>query len=581
MSLQVWLPLTQDLRQQGLSTGSITSSNASFDTNGKLGGCYVFSGVDNAIGVGNLSTMTSTDFTFTCWFYHDDTWSSKSWETIFGGPSGFELQAKNSSTNSPVIYLYSWGKGNFTYELNKWNHLAMVRTASDTKIYLNGELKITGSAGSIPNGNYFVGSWRDATSQNFKGKMCDVRIYDNALSPQEIKEISKGLVLHYPLNDNNLESTVNIFSTTNNGSGIAVDCTSTTMTGYHPNQNVTLSLDTMLNGLPCIRCNTEQTSSTPGIELCYNWQVEQNTNYTFSAWIESNCAAGLSAYQIKNTTYKAHPNPEFVSVTFNSGTNTVIRFFLFIIASNTVSGQYAKISHPQLEAKDHVTGFTTSERLNPIVYDTSGYLRNGIINRVLEIKEDTPKYKLSTYFDNDTSDTTHPSQKIYITNEDVGLKSMSQFTISAWFKQINFNRGGKITTSAPTSTNDYYATSGVDDYDAQIHFRTTDNSVVTISGFYNKANEWDHIVFTFDGIDVKEYLNGELKETKSFSSAKTIDISHLTIGASNAGGVSRCYKGYVSDYRIYATALSADDIKSLYQNEAAFDDQGNLLGPIR
>lgn len=76
----------------------------------------------------------------------------------------------------------------------------MVRTTSETKVYLNGELKITGSTGSIPNGNYFVGSWRDATSQNFKGKMCDVRIYNNALSPQEIKEISKGLVLHYPLN---------------------------------------------------------------------------------------------------------------------------------------------------------------------------------------------------------------------------------------------------------------------------------------------------------------------------------------------------------------------------------------------
>jgi hypothetical protein len=73
MSLQVWLPLTGDSRQQGLSDVTISNNNATFDTNGKLGGCYVFNGVDNAIGVGNLSTMTTADFTFTCWFYHDDT----------------------------------------------------------------------------------------------------------------------------------------------------------------------------------------------------------------------------------------------------------------------------------------------------------------------------------------------------------------------------------------------------------------------------------------------------------------------------------------------------------------------------
>lgn len=40
----------------------------------------------------------------------------------------------------------------------------------------------------------------------------DVRIYDHCLSPKEVKEISKGLVLHYPLNDAYLEETSNLFT---------------------------------------------------------------------------------------------------------------------------------------------------------------------------------------------------------------------------------------------------------------------------------------------------------------------------------------------------------------------------------
>ena len=72
-------------------------------------------------------------------------------------------------------------------------------------IYINGlkenEIVIDSNSITYTNADYFrVGS---ITSGNaFNGKICDVRVYDHALSPLEVKQISQGLILHYPLNNN-------------------------------------------------------------------------------------------------------------------------------------------------------------------------------------------------------------------------------------------------------------------------------------------------------------------------------------------------------------------------------------------
>ena len=201
-----WCPHTSDSLYTSLGLDSITESDCSgLSNNGtKIGGllsstnpvsiryesCYDFDGSTGSIQIPNLSTLVpSGEFTMNCWIYHDNTWSSKTWETIFGGPSGFELEAKNSSTNSPVLYAYSWGKGSVTYELNKWNMITMTRNASEAKFYINGELKITGSAGTIPSGNYFVGAWNTSSQQNYKGRISDFRLYSTVLSVEDIKEL--------------------------------------------------------------------------------------------------------------------------------------------------------------------------------------------------------------------------------------------------------------------------------------------------------------------------------------------------------------------------------------------------------
>lgn len=155
----------------------------------------------SAIAIGNLSTIVPEgNFTFNIWFKKiTGEWSSKSWETILGGPSGFELEGKMQSTQQAYIHPYSWGGGSTSnpnnysiqYSLDEWHMLTMVRTTSNSKFYLDGKLKVTGSAGSIPSGSYFIGAWQTAAKQNYRGQLSDASIYATALSADDVLELYK------------------------------------------------------------------------------------------------------------------------------------------------------------------------------------------------------------------------------------------------------------------------------------------------------------------------------------------------------------------------------------------------------
>ncbi len=175
-------------QNNGTRTGTFTWNN-----NTPSGGLYpvstVFNGSDNAIQTPNLTTIISDRFyTISCWVYKSVI-GSKNYQTIYGGPGGFELEMRNTSSTDPAFRLHNWGGVTTPYEFNKWYHFCFVHTDTDCKLYLNGELKITGSSAGIPSGNYFVGAWNTSTGQNFDGLMSDFRIYATALSANDIKSL--------------------------------------------------------------------------------------------------------------------------------------------------------------------------------------------------------------------------------------------------------------------------------------------------------------------------------------------------------------------------------------------------------
>lgn len=93
------------------------------------------------------------------------------------------------------------------------------------------------------------------------------------------------------------------------------------------------------------------------------------------------------------------------------------------------------------------------------------------------------------------------------------------------------------------------------------------------------SNEWTHIGFTKSGNTCKIYRNGTLYSTNTFSgTAPTFtDGNGVGIGCFHYSSNIYPYYGNISDFRIYATALSDDDMKRLYSTAASISNTGVMM----
>ena len=229
MSLQVWLPLNGDLYNQGLGDCSITANaGATFYNDGKIG---------KAINLNKRVNLTSNAIanlsTFSIAFWAKTLPSSTltgDWMDLIGftdvstgGTTGqFRFETRYSSGQTQVgvhwhdnatnaLINSAWTPS--PQERSVWHHYCVVIKKNEyVKSYLDGVLNTTYTTNL--GGGYLRGDFWIGETNNIEGAMNDVRIYDHALSPKEVEEIAKGLVLHYKL-----DRSTNLAPTTYNYSG--------------------------------------------------------------------------------------------------------------------------------------------------------------------------------------------------------------------------------------------------------------------------------------------------------------------------------------------------------------------------
>lgn len=599
MSLKIWLPLTKDLRNQGLDNVTVTNNGATFNADGKLGGCYSFGTSNSYITIDSAPLKTFTEFSFACWV-KIISWNTN-YSTIFAIKNSTGVSWNNlifsllrDSSSSTLCFNISNGS-NYTsnscrteaLSLNTWYHITCTYKNGQIKLYQDGNIVSTYNTSVVPNFNSIVNLWIGKSNENSyqsNNLLNDIRIYDHCLSPFEVKQISQGLVLHYPLADIYVEETTNLITTedclsstcynASNGKysyGTATDMYKT-ITTYDGRKGTKVYMGTNGNDcFPYVYINNMYTSdgtNSPAYKtLSFDYYTTISTSISpyklgsgngTATYIVSNSSGTETGTGVNSVVIPVVPNIwNHIEITFH-GTTTADSQWGYITnrpahVSNTDNFWF--FANMQLEAKDHATGYAGvgGTRSSNMIYDCSGFCNNGTISGTLAISNDTPKYKASTYMPAATT----------ITHTRCLDNSDQEWSCAAWVKPKvagnyqnlnNFNEFNRLYHGtypllyANTGTNDYY----------------------NYGNLALPVNQWSHIVFVFKNSTGTKliYINGEnhtnMSGPNKTSTPKGIP-DNVIIGNGN-------YEGGLCDYREYATALSAEDVKSLYQNSAYIDN---------
>jgi hypothetical protein len=148
----------------------------------------LFDGVDDCIIVPYNEVCPENIFTINLWF-KKDALGSKNYETLFGGPSGFEMDTRAGGATSLSLYMASTRSGSRAtgITMNEWHMITMTRDGTTEKYYVDGEFKSEIEAKSMPNGVYRIGAWASNDKQNYYGLISDFRIYCTPLLDTDIK----------------------------------------------------------------------------------------------------------------------------------------------------------------------------------------------------------------------------------------------------------------------------------------------------------------------------------------------------------------------------------------------------------
>ncbi len=171
---------------------------------GKIGQAITFDGVDDAVSMGAPSNLNITGpITISAWIYPRSFGGSSRGRIVDKDPAattGFWFSVDNSNVTSGVGFGVNTGSAGTQFlgvanvsTLNRWQHVTVTLDPSMiVTIYVNGASvgSATFNAFPISNTNIFaIGGRISDNARNFDGAIDDVRVYNRALSAEEIKRL--------------------------------------------------------------------------------------------------------------------------------------------------------------------------------------------------------------------------------------------------------------------------------------------------------------------------------------------------------------------------------------------------------
>ena len=569
MALQIWLPLNGNLNNQGLNTYTISNTGV-IDSLGKIGSCYSYSKQYTLISGNIISNLSK--FSISCWVYltNASTYniftsenSSGYWQFLLGNNSIKVRDSVSGLSGSRI------DKTITAIPSSVWVHVTVVYDEGVVKVYQNGVLKdtLTFHSGATMNTHdkMYIGADGLNNTSTYPGncKINDFRVYNHCLSDKEVSEISKGLILHYKLSEN--------YQTLNNSFN-------------RPTFNISSSNGGWNHWLPSN--NTGTYSQNTNREYIYR------DTQTYSHYFEHTSGANYyicyqspafeGGYRSAQAIIKM-PNGEdprghvLFSHNANVGTNPPTTFTqlgdgfwlmkhegfqqngsddLVSIVITHNKGVYVSEAYLENDKKVCSDIFSTNNN----VIDCSGYTREGEIIGNLTTNSDTPRYDYVTSFDG--------KSYIQITSPSVEVRS-----VSFWAKWNSIPSGQSVVFV------DQKSRMGFGLMSTGILCSSNGISTNTFNKTSIVANKWYHFVIVNTGTAPTSknrdlFINGVKQIPTSNSSDWTFNIDYLQVGKRST--TSDGFVGSISDFRMYVTPLTDNDVMDLYSTSTSVDNFGNL-----
>lgn len=574
MSLKIWLPLDGSLNEKigGRSFTKKGSALSYYD--GKIGKTVFFGGgsdqLIHQLSSDDINTINSlSEFTIACWVRLETNQAGWGQILTFGdeGTSwnniriGFDNQPKNEADGSTprTHFSVSNGSSNTSYQCYsdssledwEWHHLIGTFKNGQLTMYVDGVAQQnTGTATFSPTlattSYVMVGG---NSSEKPRCYLNDVRFYDHCLSPREIKLLAQGLVVHYKLETYTPNLLINANQYTYSTPLIK---TSSSKDGYSTTDMYCQVVPGETYYFSCETDGQWYEHNTSGVDPSNKYATlwfyltrtydPSNTGYDNPICLTKAMGDGRWIYTIP----EGYNGLRVRTNTYSNGTDAVtIKFWNF-----------------HLNKGNAIVPMSQQE------IDCSGYGNHGTRSADFNPDFSSPRYKNCAIFENNK----------YIkcpTRSYGGMKNT--YTFSYWAKHgtgtsmdgkmvWGFHDGGALDVYPSGG----YLTWNTGDGGTNL-FKNNGTSIP-----YPTDGLWHHYVITGNGSRTLLYIDGNYKG-QAITYKPIPDSGTLFLSGWNANeDYYRWNGGQISDFRLYATALSAVAVKELYQSSISLLDNGTL-----
>lgn len=639
MGLQVWMPMIGNINNQGLSNLSNLSGNYVQGTCSTFGKCLNVPN-SSPISFTADGLVNAKKFSVCFWTLADNStkadWNQmlqlgdKKTDGSYGSNFRFEsctTYPRACSFHNNGIYAITGGSRILGSSNGTWYHVCVTYDGTELKSYTNGNLIGT----DVGNGGYLTG-YVQIGSANYFGLMNDLRIYDEVISQKQIRGIYNLQIIHYPLNNIYEVGITNKYFGDAAEGALNYDGNYITRTklsnerGYKYKLSYTGTGKDMWKSLEI----GSHFSFTAGRTYYYSCKVRCHSKSHTQLFLRAaRCGNDWVTTMVDTLNadgqWHEYTVSQTINANFNRGDGIVtcnpwVEFYTNDMSTSGMSYTFDVDIKDIQVTEGQKYSFIANEMVTSSVSDISGYSNNASVgigvqysvsNTSLNILDDSVSVNDTTLSVQNAS-VTDTTLSLASNNASVGIgvlsprydacyyfsaksylkfpnpiyakKTIYGLTINMWVR-LDSGCGGYATILSglnnPTSNFPWLAVNtegyGLWSYiwsNAPQYGRGMSNELLSL-------NTWYMITYVFNSGSVYWYLNGTKKgDITKYTTLNYInaDMEYLALGNSYSGTQwNTNFCGWISDFRMFTTVLSADDVKALYQNSASITSTGQVM----